>query len=141
MAQFATELFAHFVYSSTLSYHDLLDSEEELKILFSRLVEDQGGEFMHFEAMGDGLRAQCVFAAYDEEIFHALCDAIAPAMNDEVEARLLFVSKDLEELHLYIVSGHKWQEAILFVPPGPIGRALLEEKTPTPGKLRPKKKA
>mgnify|MGYP003622724622 CR=1 FL=1 len=139
MAQFATELFAHFVYSSKLSYHDLLEREEELKIFASRLMEDQGGEYLHFEALGDALRAQCVFSGYDEDLFHALCDALAPAMDDHVEARLLFVSKDLDHLHLYTISKGKWQESSLILPLGPIGKALAEEDAPPPKTPRKKK--
>ena len=139
MAQFATELFAHFVYSSKLSYHDLLDREDELKIFITRLVEEQGGEYLHFEALGDALRAQCVFAGYHEDLFHALTDAVAPAMDGNVEARLLFVSKDLDYLHLYTLSEGKWQEACLTLPPGPIGRALIEEDALPLKTLRRKK--
>ena len=132
MAQFATELFAHFVYSPKLSYHELLDRDEELKIFISRLIEEQNGEYPHFEAMGDALRAQCVFAEYGEDLFHALCDAVAPVMDGDVEARLLFVSKDLDHVHQYTISKKKWQEAVVLLPPGPIGLSLIEENDPQP---------
>ncbi len=124
MAQHASELFAHFVYSPEMSYHELLDKEEELKIFYSRLVEEHNGEFLHFEAVGDALRAQNVFADHDEERFHVFCDDLAPAMEGHVEGRLLFVSKELDFLHIYHLSDGQWQESTIFMPLGPIGRRL-----------------
>lgn len=140
MALFTTELFAHFVYSPKLSYHELLGREEELKIFVSRLVEEQGGDFLHFEATGDALRAQCVFPEYHEDAFHALCDVLASEMNADVEARLLFVSKELDHLHLYALNSGKWKEAAIVLPPGPIAQEIIEESAPSPEKVRGRKK-
>ena len=140
MALFATELFAHFVYSPTLSYHELLEREEELKIFLSQMVEEQGGDFLHFEATGDALRAQCVFPDYREDAFHALCDVLAPQMKGDVEARLLFVSKDLDHLHVYALNNSKWKEATIVLPPGPIALEIIEESAPPPKKVKSKKK-
>ena len=124
MAQYATELFAHFVYSPEMSYHELLDKEEELKIFFSRLVEDHSGDFLHFEADGDALCAQCVFTEYTEDRFHDFCDGLAPAMDGTVEARLLFVSKNLDFLHIFAVEKGTWTESVIHLPPAGIGRCL-----------------
>ena len=127
MAQNATELFAQFVYSLELSYHSLLEREAELKTVFSAILERCGGEFVHFEEMGDTMRAQCVFAKYEDDLFHDICDDIAPHMDSFVEARLLFVNKDLECLHFFAISNGSWQECCLCLPEtGPIGRALLD---------------
>jgi hypothetical protein len=124
MARYMTELFAHILYSPSLSYHDLLEREEELKTFWGLLAEMRGGEYLHFEAQGDALLVQCVFPAYGEDLFHALCDALAGRMNGDMEARLLFVSKDLSLLHLYVVSRGRWRESLLRLPLGPIGDAL-----------------
>lgn len=140
MALFATELFAHFVYSPKLSYHELLDREEDLKIFVSRLMEEQGGEFLHFEATGDALRAQCAFAEYHEDAFHSLCDALVPEMNGEVEVRLLFASKDLDYLHLYALSDGEWKEATIVLPPGPIAQEIIKESALPPKKVKAKNK-
>ena len=129
MARHATELFAHFVYSQELSYDDLLAREDELKSQVEALLQESGGEFIHFEAMGDALHAQCVFQEYGEELFHGICATIAPRMDGHVEARLLFVSKDLECLHLYAASDKKWHEAVLQLPmAGPLGEVLRKER-------------
>lgn len=127
MAHNATELFAQFVYSLELSYHSLMERESELKAAVTAIWEQYGGEFIHFEEMGDTMRAQCAFAKYDEELFHDICEDIAPHMDSFVEARLLFINKDLETLHIFTISNGRWQECCLSLPDtGPLGRALLE---------------
>jgi hypothetical protein len=129
MARYRTDLFVHILYSPSLSYHDLLDREEELKGFLGLLAETHGGEYLHFEAQGDALLVQCVFPEYGEDFFHALCEALAERMGRDLEARLLFVSKDLSFLHLYVVSKGGWQEAVLRLPVGPIGSALADDGT------------
>lgn len=128
MARNATELFAQFVYSLELSYDSLLERESELKASFTAILEQYGGEFIHFEEMGDTMRAQCAFARYEEDLFHDICDDIAPQMDFFVEARLLFVNKDLDTLHIFVVNNGKWQESCLRLPEaGPLSRALLDK--------------
>lgn len=128
MAQNATELFVQFVYSLELSYDSLLEREGELKLEFAAILEQNGGEFVHFEEMGDTMRVQCMFAQYEEELFHDICDDLAPLMDGFVEARLLFVDKDMETLHIFTVCNGAWQESCLRLPTsGPLGRALLEK--------------
>ncbi|MDR2489468.1 MAG: hypothetical protein LBD42_08265 [Desulfovibrio sp.] len=129
MAHKATEFFAQFIYSLDLSYHSLLEREGELKTGFTAILEQYGGEFIHFEEIGDTMRAQCVFDEYEEELFHNICDELAPWMDAFVEARLLFVNKDLSFLHIYTVSDGNWQESCLKLPEaGPLERAVREER-------------
>ena len=126
MARNATELFAQFVYSLELSYDSLLERESELKTSFTAILEQYGGEFIHFEEMGDTMRAQCAFDRYEEDLFHDICDDIAPQMDSFVEARLLFVNKDLDFLHIFVINSGKWQESCLRLPEaGPLSRPLL----------------
>lgn len=132
MAHYATELFIQCTYSLALTYDELLLREGELKAAMAAALEKTGAEFLHFEEMGDTMRVQCVFNTYRESLFHTICDAFAPLMDGRVEARLLFVSKDLDSLHLYTISDNSWKEAVLEIPPaGPIGMAL-REKDPQP---------
>jgi hypothetical protein len=127
MVHKATELFAQFVYSLELSYHSLLERETELKAAVAGIWEQHGGEFIHFEEMGDTMRAQCSFVDYAEELFHDICEAVAHYMDSFVEARLVFINKNLETLHIYTISNYSWQECCLRLPDtGPLGLALLE---------------
>ncbi len=128
MARNATELFAQFVYSVELSYDSLMERESELKTSFTEILEQHGGEFIHFEEMGDTMRAQCAFARYEEDLFHDICDDIAPQMDSFVEARFLFVDKDVNSLHIFVINNGKWKESCLRLPEaGPLSRALLDK--------------
>lgn len=129
MPHIATELFIQCIYSLELSYDELIDTETELKKTLTQLLDENGAQFIHFEEMGDTMRAQCVFDIYDEGLFHPICDALAPYFNHTVEAKLLFVSKDLDFLHVYTISDGKWLESVLHMPaPGPITQALREQE-------------
>ncbi len=128
MAHYAAELFVQCVYSLDLTYHELLETEGALKISMTAILERKGGEFIHFEEMGDTMRAQCVFHEHSESLCHALCKALAPLMDGRVEARLLLVDKDLDALLYYTLSQGTWQEAALRIPlAGPLSQALREQ--------------
>lgn len=111
------ELFGHVTYGPELSYHDLLTREDELKAQVQTALDALGGEFLHFEAMGDALRFQCLLAEEREKIFHAVCDALAPHVLHGLDARILVVDKDLNSLYYYSISGGKWQESLIGLPP------------------------
>ena len=111
------ELFGHIVYSPELSYHDLLAREEEVKALLQGVLENVGGEFIHFEALGDSLRFQCAFAEENNDTFHHVLDAMAPNIKKDVDARVLLVDKDLDTLYYYSIANGRWQEAVVGLPP------------------------
>ena len=131
MASYATELFVQCGYSLELSYQELMETEAGLKPALTAIFEENGGEFIHFEGVSDTLRCQCVFSSYSEDLFHVLCDRIASLMDCGVECRMLFVSKDLDALHIYTVSQGGWRESCLSLPAaGPLTRALREQDPP-----------
>jgi hypothetical protein len=108
-----------------------METEAGLKPALTAIFEANGGEFIHFEGVSDTLRSQCAFSSNSEDLFHALCDKIAPLMNGRVECRMLFVSKDLDTLHIYTVSQGTWRESCLHLPAaGPLTRALRDQDPP-----------
>lgn len=110
------ELFGHVTYSPDLSYHDLLEREEELKIQVQGVLEKAEGAFIHFEALGDTLRFQCMLPEEREEVFHTVCDDLAPHIKNGLDARLLVVDKDLDAVYCYVIVGGKWQESTIALP-------------------------
>ena len=135
------ELFGHVVYSPDLSYDDLLSREEEVKALVQGILERAGGEFIHFEALGDTLRFQCVLPEERESVFHAICDNLAPHVKNGLDARMLLVDKDLDTLYSYSITGGKWQEAVIgLLPSGylattqPVKLARMPTDHPQPKK-------
>jgi hypothetical protein len=110
------ELFGHVMYSPDLSYHDLLEREETLKLAIQEVLEKADGAFIHFEALGDMLRFQCVLPEERDEVFHRVCDGLAPHIRNGLDARLLLVDKDLDTLYFYALVMGKWQEATIALP-------------------------
>ena len=119
MSEFRIERFGHIVYSPDLSYHDLLDREEQAKAKVQEVLEKASAEFIHFEALGDMLRFQCVLPEEDDKVFHAICDDLAPFVTkaNGLDARLLLVDKDLTTVFFYSIVNGKWQEATVGFPP------------------------
>ena len=105
------------VYSPDLSYDELLTREDEIKKFVQSVLEEANGEFIHFEAMGDALRFQCVLPEERESVFQTVCDKLAPQVKDGLDARLLLVDKDLGELYFYTIVNGIWQEAVMSLPP------------------------
>ncbi|MDR2669560.1 MAG: hypothetical protein LBC14_06380 [Desulfovibrio sp.] len=133
MARHDTEMFCRFAYSPELSYEALLALDTALKVELTAILGEGGGEFIHFEETGDALRVQCVFAVYDEELFHALCDRIAPLTDGRTEAGMLFVDKDLQLLHVYALHDNTWRECCVGLPaPGPLTAAAADKEPATP---------
>lgn len=135
MAQYVCEIFAHFVYGPDLTYDELMGREEALKALVGEVFTQAGGDFIHFEPMGDTLHAQCALSVCEEDTFHAICQGLLPQMDSHVEGRLLGVSKSLDHLYLYTLSNGAWQEACLALPmAGALGTALRKASDKVSGK-------
>lgn len=104
MNRFQCEMFGHFSYDDSLSYHDLLDVESAFMGRMETLLAEWGAEHIDYTPMGEGLMVQCAFERYAPENFSSLgerlCENVPPAM----EGRLLFVDKRLETLHVYHVA-------------------------------------
>ncbi len=127
MAKYSTEFFGHFFYSPELSYHELIEYETRLKEAVQNILEIQGADFIHFEAEGDSLMAQCVFPGFAEELFHTVCEALASQLENTTECKVLCVEKNLANLLVYTIRNGKWQEAALALPcAGPIEEQLRE---------------
>ena len=117
MSYHKMELFGHIVYSPDLSYDDLLAREEAAKAIIQTTLENVDGDFIHFEALGDALRFQCVLPEKQDAVFHDICDKLAPHIKNGLDARLLLVDKDLDILYYYSITGGHWQEATVGLPP------------------------
>ena len=111
------ELFGHFAYSPDLSYDELLSREDAIKVTVQEILEKANAEFIHFEALGDSLRFQCVLPEERESVFHTICDDLAPHVKGGLDARLLLVDKDLDTVYFYSIVNGIWQEAIMGLPP------------------------
>lgn len=117
MAGYKMELFGHIVYSPDLSYDELLAREEETKLRTQSILEEAGAGFIHFEALGDTLRFQCVLPEENDDAFHRICESLAPSIKNGLDGRMLLVDKDLDTLYYYSFVNGRWQEAAVGLPP------------------------
>ena len=103
------------------------------------VLEKEGGGFIHFEALGDTLRFQCLLPEERENTFQAICDGLVLHMVDGLDARVLVVDRDLDGLYYYSIANGKWQEAVLALPPSGYLAPSLPMKNAPLQKDRPKK--
>lgn len=107
------EMFAHFMYDTHLTYHDLLKLETRFMGTVQGLLRSQDADHINFTPMGDGLMVQCVFGDYAPERFRTLCQAISAYMPPTLSGRILFVDKTLDILHIFHLSHASWREHAL----------------------------
>lgn len=123
--QYKTEFFGHVVYSPELSYEDLLETEKAFQDAAMAILSEAGAQYINFNAFGDTLRVQCVFELFEEQLFHFICEAVAPMVDGKLEARFLFIDKELDNIAIYCIADKKWQENVLQIPvAGAIGGTL-----------------
>jgi len=121
-----TEMFGHFIFAPELSYEELMDKERLLIQAVDAILQNAGTEHIQFESLGDAMRVQCAFAEHDDALFHSLCRQIAQHVYRDVEARLLFVDKNLHVLNLYTICNGNWKEALFALPyAGEIGKHMF----------------
>lgn len=114
-----SELFSRFVYDESLTYYDLLESEEKLTINLDKIFLAAGAEHLDFTPLGDMLMFQCAFENHDIILFRELAKKCALMLPPGIRGRLLFLEKNLEKMHLFWVREKKWLEKEILLPPAP----------------------
>ena len=113
MPKFRCEIFGHFMFAEELSYAGLLEKEGQLKEELSGLFTQAGFIHLHFASTGDFLLVQGEAAAYDQELFQEICEAVSQLLDEDVDARLLFVDRFLDSLYFYALNNETWRETFL----------------------------
>ncbi|MCT4628035.1 hypothetical protein [Halodesulfovibrio sp.] len=111
MATFDCEVLGYVQYNPELSYAELIECEEELKLQLADVLHVQGANHVDFIGLDDGLRIQFVLADYDENLLHSICDAVIPFFPVQTIARLYAIQKDLESSTLFQFEKGAWKEA------------------------------
>jgi hypothetical protein len=141
MPKFRCELFGHFIFAEELSYADLLEKEAQMKEELSRLFAQAGFTHMHFTPTGDFLLVQGVTAEYDQDLFQEICEAVSQLLDEDVEARLLFVDRFLDSVHFYVLNNETWQETFLEwpLPQDALSKGVVLPDPPLPASTRRRK--
>ena len=116
MPKYKTEVFGQVIYAPEISYDELLDLENEVKLFITEILESFSAEFMTFESEGDRTFFQCVFQDCDEEKSEQVAGRFAGHLNKKLEYKLLFVDKMLVE-HYFFALNHQGVKLQKIVPP------------------------
>lgn len=127
-----TEIYAEFTYSESLTYYELLDTENFLIEQIDLLFLDAGAAHLDFTPLGDILMMQCAFECRNLEILRDVAGEIAGILPDGVKGRILCLEKNLATYSLFWLSGGKWQEKDYILPgQGPVDAPVHEvERVP-----------
>ena len=69
-----SEVYGTFTYAESLTYYDLLETENTLKENLDKLFLGAGAEHLDFTPLGDMLMFQCAFEEYDSDLYRKLAD-------------------------------------------------------------------
>lgn len=111
-----SEVYGTFTYAESLTYYDLLDTENTLKENLDKLFLAAGAEHLDFTPLGDMLMFQCAFEEYDCELYRKLADKCAAFLPATVSGRFLCLEKNLDTCHLFWVRQGEWQMSDIELP-------------------------
>jgi hypothetical protein len=134
MPNFRCELFGHFIFAEELSYAELLEKETRIKENLSDLFSGAGFAHVHFTPIGDFLLVQGVAVEHDQEVFQEVCEEVSQLLDEDVEARLLFVDRFLHSVFFYLLNSETWQETFLEwpLPKNMLTRGTARPDAPSP---------
>ena len=141
MPKFRCELFGHFIFAEELSYAELLAKEAQLKEELSELFAHAEFAHMHFTSTGDFLLVQGVAAEHDQNLFQEVCEAVSQLLDEDVEARLLFVDRFLDSAYFYVLNSETWRETFLEwpLPKEVLSKGIVLPDPPLPASARRRK--
>jgi hypothetical protein len=138
MPKFRCEFFGHCIFAEELSYAELLEKETQLKGELSGLFAQAGFAHTHFTSTGDFLLVQGVAAEYDQDLFQEICEAVSQLLDEDVEARLLFVDRFLNSVYFFALNNETWRETFLEwpLPKDVLSKGMAPPDPPLPRSVR-----
>ncbi len=129
-----TEIFGEFAYPESMTYEDLLNTEEFLKEQLDMLFLDAGAEHLDFTPLGDILMLQCAFECRNLEILRDIAQEVASLLPQGVRGRILCLEKNLASCSLFWIESGSWQEGDIKLPrkgpaDAPLHKVEEEKKT------------
>lgn len=106
-----TEIFGEFTYPESMTYFDLLETEEFLKEQLDSLFIDAGAAHLDFTPHGDIIMLQCAFEFRNLEILRDIAQQVAELLPKGMHGRILCLEKNLSSYHLFWIERGQWQEA------------------------------
>lgn len=131
MDKYQSEVFGEFTYSESMTYEELLASENYLLANMEEIFADAGAEHLDFTPLGDILMTHCVFTVQNLEIFRDMAQMIATILPRDIQGRLMCLKKDLSSYHTFWIKRGEWREMEYILPKRPPADAPINE-VPTP---------
>ncbi|MCX4310608.1 MAG: hypothetical protein OSJ28_10020 [Desulfovibrio sp.] len=104
-----SEVYGTFTYAESLTYYDLLETENTLKENLDKLFLGAGAEHLDFTPLGDMLMFQCAFEEYDSDLYRKLADKCAGFLPAKVSGRFLCLEKNLDTCDIFWIRHGEWQ--------------------------------
>ena len=101
MDKTSSEIFGNFVYDESLTYDELLHTEETLTSAIEDLLKRAGAEHVDFTPMGDSLMLQCSCQGHKIYIFRKLACELAEILPQKISGRICCLSHGLDTCHVY----------------------------------------
>ncbi|MBR3664899.1 MAG: hypothetical protein IKN64_09665 [Desulfovibrio sp.] len=120
MDKTSSEIFGNFVYDESLTYDELLHTEETLTSAIEDLLKRAGAEHVDFTPMGDSLMLQCSCQGHKIYIFRKLACELAEILPQKISGRICCLSHGLDTCHVYWLHKNAWQEVSLVIPQTPL---------------------
>lgn len=109
-----SEIFGQFCYDDSLTYEELIESEELLVANLESLLKEAGASHLDFTPSGDMLRFQCSMSEHDIGHYRDVAGKIAAVLPDGIRGRLVCLDKYLTPetaFFFFWIDKQGWQEA------------------------------
>lgn len=116
MSIFSCTMHGHIMYDDNITYQELMETEERVKVNMRAALEECGGQHFDFTPQADSLLVECVFPEVDREKNRAICDSVIRLFGSTVLARFMFVDKQMDGVVFYFLGRGKWHEQALSIP-------------------------
>ena len=116
MAKYRYEMFANLMYGDALTYEELIEREQTLKIELTGYLQSVGASHLDFQPQGDALYVQCVFAEQDARNFEGVSEVVAQLAGNDVEGRMVFFGRDLGRIYCFFLADMECEGGRLNLP-------------------------
>lgn len=107
MAYFHFECFCNLSYDKELTYEEVIDREDQLKIGIETLLSESEAVHIDFVPLSDTLQVQCAFVELSPDNWRELCERMASFAVSGVQGRILLLDRNLDEVRLCFLSSGK----------------------------------
>ncbi|MEG2140385.1 MAG: hypothetical protein RRY20_06320 [Bilophila sp.] len=107
MAYFHFECFCNLTYDKELTYEEVLEREEQLKLSIERLLSESEAVHIDFVPLSDNLQVQCAFVDLSPVNWQELCADMAQLAVSGIQGRMVLLDRNLDEMQICFLAAGK----------------------------------